>query len=469
MKKSILIITILIITTIILGICTGIFNITSFNKMDKITNVLLNNHFFNWYESQAQDEIENANKFAEERLEKKYHVFVNNIFVDIGYEWDGTLFVPIRTIGGSLNWLVNWIPELGVIQLVKGEEEANVDIVNFFGKAYVDLNRLETLLRLQEVNVHGGNIEIKSGNYISSKNISFNKLDKYDFYIDNMKMTDRAILYEGQKYIPSQIFALSFGKTFRYDVVNGHAYIENMRIDSIFVDGIAYSTIDSLKKIVDTGNCIFKYRNPLVNKSDLPSVIFKGPKEKVIALTFDDYLGDNVYPLLDVLKENDVKATFYIIGNSVKNNGDIIKAIVEQGHEIANHTWDHFNLHTLRDDEVRAQLISTQLVLQRYGGIKPTSFRPPGGYYDNKIVKMAEDIGLKTILWSLNSTDADTNNGPEIIKDTILKIAHPGSIVVMHMGRDSTIKALTTTIKELRGKGYNFVTISEIINDGKRE
>lgn len=465
-KKTVIAIFILLIIAVILGVSTGVLTTARFSRLHNITREILNSHYLNWYESRAQDEIANGNKFAKERLEKKYHVFVNGILVDIGYDWDGSLYVPIRTIGESLNWVVNWIPELGVIQLVKGEEEANVDIVNFFGKAYVDLYRLVNLLRLQEVNVHGGNIEIYD-NYKGLNSLSFNKLNRYSFYLDGMKMTDRAVLYEEQKYVPAKIFALCHGRIFRYDAVKGLAYIDNKQVKAIFVDGEAYSTLDNLQSVIDTGTEPFEFKKFQPDNSELPPAVFEGPGEKVVALTFDDYLGDKVYPLLEVLDRNNVKATFFIIGNSVENNSQLVKAIVQQGHEIANHTWDHFNIHTLSDDEIRAQLISTQLVLQRYGGTKATSFRPPGGYYDSKIIRMAWEVGLYTVLWSINSTDADSENGPAVIKNTIIKGIHPGAIVVMHMNRESTIEALTGTIKALRSKGYNFVTVSEILSDGE--
>jgi len=467
-RKTLIIISLLLITAVILVIFTGLLTAARLGFINNITGKILNSHYLNWYESRAREEIENGNRFAKERLEKRYHVFVNDIMVDIGYDWDGAVYVPIRTISESLNWLVNWIPELGMIQLVKGEEEAYVDIVNFFGKAYVDLHRLENLLRIREIRVHGGNIEIYDDNNDGIEIISFNKQKRYDFYINGMKMTDRAVEYEGKQYVPVQILAMSFGRIFRYDAVKGCAYIDNRRVESIYVDGEAYSTLDNLKKVVDTGGCLFEYKKFQADNSELTPVIFEGPNKKVAALTFDDYLGDRVYPLLDVLAKNNVKATFFIIGNSIEKYGDIVKAIVQQGHEIANHTWDHFNLHTLRDDEIRAQLISTQLALQQHGGIIAACFRPPGGYYDTKIVRITRDVGLYTVLWSLNSTDADLQNGPGVIKNAIVRSIHPGAIIVMHMNRESTIEALTAVIESLRKKGYDFVTVSEMISGGER-
>lgn len=426
------------------------------------TGEILSKTRFNWYEAKTQKEIENGNALAEERLKKKFYVFVNGIFLDVGYDWDGVIYVPIRSISESLNWQANWIADLGVIQLAKGEEEAYVDIVNFFGKGYVSLERLEELLRFERPMIRGGNIEIyHPGIRISS--IDIGRVKRLEFYMDGMKMTDRAVEYQGQQYIPSRIFAMSLGRVFRYDATQGIAYIDDNPIEAIFVDGDAYSTLEQLEDVVDTGGLAFEFRKLTSSDDQLMPVISKGPEEKVMVLTFDDYLGDKVWPLLDVLDRYGVKGTFFVIGNSIEANKELLKEISERGHELANHTWDHYNNHTLTDDEIRAQLISTQVLIHRYTGQKSRYFRPPGGYYDRNMVRIAQDIGLQTVLWSLNSTDADKKNSAGRIKGVVTQWAHPGAIVVMHLNRETTVEALPGIIETMKDRGYKFVTVSEII------
>ncbi|MBA1334900.1 MAG: Polysaccharide deacetylase family protein [Firmicutes bacterium] len=436
--------------------------VLTFSRFITQTGEILSKTRFNWYEAKTQKEIENGNALAEERLEKKFYVFVNGIFLDVGYDWDGVIYVPIRSISESLNWQANWIPDLGVIQLVKDEEEAYVDIVNFFGKGYVSLERLEELLKFEKPMIHGGNIEIyHPGVRIAS--IDIGRVRRLTFYMDGMKMTDRAIEYQGQQYIPSRIFAMSLGRVFRYDATQGLAYIDDNTIEGIFVDGDAYSTLEQLKNVEDTGELTFEFRNLTPSEDQLMPVISKGPEEKVMALTFDDYLGDKVWPLLDVLDRYGVKGTFFVIGNSIEANKELLMEISERGHELANHTWDHYNNHTLTDDEVRAQLISTQVLIHRYTGQKPRYFRPPGGYYDRNMVRIAQDIGLQTVLWSLNSTDADKKNSAGRIKGVVTQWAHPGAIVVMHLNRETTVDSLPGIIATMKDRGYRFVTVSEII------
>jgi peptidoglycan/xylan/chitin deacetylase (PgdA/CDA1 family) len=453
MKKTI---TILLIVTIA---CAGFITARKlFNEAGEV----LSGTRFNWYESKTQGEIEKGNKFAQERLSKKYHIFVNGIFVDIGYDWDGIIYVPIRNISDSLNWIVNWVPDLGMIQLIKDDQEAFVDIENFFGKGYVPLDRLEDLLSLDSVQIHGGNIEIRAGGGIH-QSIDSRKLPRFSFYINGMKMTDNAVQYRGQKLVPSRIFALSFGRVFRYDAIAGHSYIDGSRIHAVLVDGRAYSTLEHLMEFVDTGGTDFEFREFTPDTGQLLPVIEKGPEEKVVALTFDDYLGEKVYPLLDVLDEYDVKATFFVIGNSIEQNAGVLEELTKRGHQAANHTWDHYNNHTLTDDEIRAQLISTRLFTEKYGGQSAPFFRPPGGYYNDNMVRIAQNAGLQTVLWSLNSTDADPQNDAKHIKRVVTQWVHPGAIVTMHTGRDTTIEALPGIIENLRDRGYRFVTISEMV------
>lgn len=429
------------------------------------TGEILSATRFNWYETQTLHEIENGNKFAKERLEKKYHIFLNKILVDVGYEWNGEIYVPLRNISESLNWVTSWIPDLGVIRLAKGEEEAYMEIVNFFGKAYVELDRLENILRLQEVQMHGGNIEITSSAKINAiKSVDMKNITWQFLYVNEMKMTEKAAIYKGEYYVPVKIFAQSFGEVYRYNAEEGYVTVNYNVIDAIFIDGKAYALMDELKKIIDTGKAQFSFQENDKCKTEIEPIICRGPNQKVIALTFDDYLGEKVYPLLDVLDAHNVKATFFIIGNSVTKNKEVLKRMVSSGHEVANHTWDHMNNHTLTDDEVRAQVISTTLKIQQYSGKKNLFFRPPGAYYDQNMLKIVQDTGLKTVLWSISSMDASLEMDAQDIKDVVTRWAHPGAIVVMHTGKDKTIQAVSEIITKLSDRGYKFVTISEMVD-----
>lgn len=428
------------------------------NSDNELSNVLND-----WYENHNYETIEEANEFAEQRLSKKYKVYVNDVFVDIGYDWDGKLFVPLRSISESLNWVVNWIPEKGLIEIIKGDEQAYVDIVNLFGKAYLPIERLEILLSLHDVNIENYQINIRTS---TSEIVKVHIDKKLNFYIDDMKMTDEAVYYEDICYVPVKAFALSFASLYRYDAENHRIYVNNHEVNTIFVEGVPYAKVEDLKSFIDTGNHILssKEKESTLTKKDNHE-IFKGPNKKEIALTFDDFLGEEVYLLLDVLDQYGVKATFFIIGNCIEENKEVLKAVSDRGHLIENHTWNHLNTHSITPDEVRAELISTQIVIEKYSGKKPTYYRPPGGYYNQYMVDIAKDIGLTTVLWSLNSGDANFDSKAQKISDHVLQWTNGGTIIVMHTKRQSTIEALPNIIEQLLKKGYSFVTIDKMIGE----
>lgn len=417
--------------------------------------------FTNWHEIENMASIEEANDYAQKRLEKSFNIYLNKVLVDTGYDWDGKLFLPIRSLSESLNWVANWIPEKQMIQLVKGDKEAYVDVVNFFGKAYIDIDTLEHILTIDKVVTNTDNTYL-SKNDPDIYQLDIKETEGLNFYVNNMKMTNNAIEYKNHKYVPTKIFAMSLGRDFHYNAEEGYVTIDGKKVDSIFIQGIAYSTLVDIKTIVDISKYSFRFDNSNILSKEM-DVIFKGSNKKQIALTFDDYIDSEVLPLLDVLDNNKVKASFFIIGNTIETNKDILQEIHKRGHLIANHTWDHLNSYTITDDEFRAQLISTQLLIQKNIGITPLYYRPPGGYYNTKMLDIASEIGLTTAMWSLNSNDASFDSKPAHIIDAVLSNINPGSIIVMHTKRQSTIEALPDIIKSAKEKGYEFVKIDELV------
>jgi len=184
-------------------------------------------------------------------------------------------------------------------------------------------------------------------------------------------------------------------------------------------------------------------------------------QEKVVALTFDDG-PDPLYTgaLLDVLKEKNVKATFFVLGENAKKNPDLLKRISVEGHEVGNHGYSHsyttskFIRELDRTDEVIYQIIQQH-----------TSFyRPPGGIISKSIIEGVKDKGYILTLWSIDSSDW-RNPGPTRIVRNVVKSSFPGAIILLHDGgekREQTINALTSIIDQLKQQGYRFVTVSEL-------
>jgi peptidoglycan/xylan/chitin deacetylase (PgdA/CDA1 family) len=194
--------------------------------------------------------------------------------------------------------------------------------------------------------------------------------------------------------------------------------------------------------------------------------------DKVIALTVDDGpWPETTEQMLDIFKQNDVKATFFWIGKSLENSPEIARLVVAQGHAIGNHTWHHW--YDPMDAATAANEIDrTAKLIYETTGVKTTFFRPPGGVLNNGLVQYAKEQNYSVVMWSVTSADTDPRAQPEAFVNNVLKGATPGAIVLMHDGggdRSRTIKALPDMIAGLKKQGYRFVTIPELMEIQQNE
>ncbi|AFZ24632.1 putative xylanase/chitin deacetylase [Cylindrospermum stagnale PCC 7417] len=191
------------------------------------------------------------------------------------------------------------------------------------------------------------------------------------------------------------------------------------------------------------------------------------PNEKVIALTFDDGPSPkNTAQVLEILKKNNIKATFFVVGNMVQSFPQVAKKIVADGHVLGNHTWHHW--YRRMDTATAASEINrTADIIYKTTGVKTTLFRPPGGFLNNGLVDYAKSQKYAIMMWSEASGDAERRVPPAatMVKN-VLKSAKPGAIVLMHDGggnRSRTVKALPQVIAGLKSQGYRFVTVPELL------
>ncbi len=190
-------------------------------------------------------------------------------------------------------------------------------------------------------------------------------------------------------------------------------------------------------------------------------------KAKEIALTFDD----GPYPfytpvLLHVLERSRVPATFFVVGRSAQEFPELVTRIVESGDEIGNHTFNHYTLTALPDDEIASQIQSDGVFLEQFTGKPVTLFRPPHGRLNRHVVEIASELGYHTILWSDAANDVK-DIPPEVIITRVMSEASPGGIILLHSGQYRTIVALPDIIDGLRAQGYTFVTVSKLLEDGE--
>ena len=189
--------------------------------------------------------------------------------------------------------------------------------------------------------------------------------------------------------------------------------------------------------------------------------------EKVVALTFDDgphpkYTDE----ILDILSEYGVKATFFVIGKNVDENPGILKREVDEGHEIGNHTYDHSYMNSLNVSGVLSEIKNCESSVISAGGPKASLLRPPGGICSSKLKKQCGVSGYSIVLWSVDTRDWTRPSAQNII-NTVLNNVTSGDIILMHdyvSGKSNTPEALKSIIPALIDEGYNFVTVSELIN-----
>ncbi|MDZ8066478.1 MAG: polysaccharide deacetylase family protein [Nostoc sp. DedQUE08] len=188
--------------------------------------------------------------------------------------------------------------------------------------------------------------------------------------------------------------------------------------------------------------------------------------EKVIALSIDDGpWPKTTLEMLDILKQNDVKATFFWVGQALQANPDLAKREVAEGHAIGNHTWHHW-YRRMDEATAKSEIDRTADLIYKITGVKTSLFRPPGGFLNNGLAAYAKSQKDTVIMWSLTSADTDPHAKPQAFVNNVLKGAKPGFIVLMHDGggdRQRTVEALPQIISGLKQQGYRFVTIPELL------
>jgi peptidoglycan/xylan/chitin deacetylase (PgdA/CDA1 family) len=183
-----------------------------------------------------------------------------------------------------------------------------------------------------------------------------------------------------------------------------------------------------------------------------------------IAMTFDDGpSAENTPRLLEMLKQRNIKATFFLIGQNVASNPDLVRRILAEGHEIGNHSWTHPQLSKLSDQRVSSEITKTQDAIKDASGFTPTLLRPPYGAITPRQREWIENqFGLSIILWSVDPFDWK-RPGASVITQRILTQARPGAIILSHDIHKQTVDAMPATLDGLMRKGFKFLTVSQLI------
>ncbi len=186
--------------------------------------------------------------------------------------------------------------------------------------------------------------------------------------------------------------------------------------------------------------------------------------KKQVAISFDAAWGnDDTQTLIDILKEYDVPATFFVVGAWVDKYPESVKALSDAGHQIQNHSNTHPHMPQLSKTQMIDEIESCNKKIEAITGKCPTLLRPPYGDYDNALIEVMNELKMSTIQWDVDSLDWKENATPDSIFKRVTSKVKNGSIVLFHNDADHTPAALPNILKCLKDEGYEFVFISDLI------
>ena len=188
---------------------------------------------------------------------------------------------------------------------------------------------------------------------------------------------------------------------------------------------------------------------------------------KVLYLTFDaGYENGSTEKILDVLKAQQVPAAFFLVGNYMEKNADLVRRMVEEGHIVGNHTMHHYDMSKLTEQSAFAkELKDLEILFQEITGKEmPKFYRPPQGLYSGENLQMAKDLGYKTVFWSLAYVDWNNDDQPsrEEALGKLIPRTHPGAVVLLHSTSKTNAAVLEELIGKWREEGYTFGTVEEL-------
>lgn len=254
-------------------------------------------------------------------------------------------------------------------------------------------------------------------------------------------------------------FAVGFNERLRtHDVIvltNGNDQTEPSTLET-------YAQPASNPQFVLAGNGTVTAKRGTISGEIEPISVEAGAGPPTVALTFDDGPNPNTTaPIIDILDRAGIKATFFTVGRMVQRFPDLVKRELADGMAIGDHTFGHTRLTGLPADQVRDELQRTIEQLTPLGA-HITLMRPPGGSFDASTIEVAKSMGLRTVVWSVDSKDW-SKPGVDAIVHRVVDSVRPGSIILMHDGgpdRSQTVAALPRIIDELKARGYSFTAMT---------
>ena len=191
--------------------------------------------------------------------------------------------------------------------------------------------------------------------------------------------------------------------------------------------------------------------------------------EKVLYLTFDaGYENGCTAKILDTLKEKQVPAAFFLVGNYIRQSPDLVRRMVAEGHTVGNHTMHHYDMSRLSDKAAFSKELTDleALYKETVGQELPKYYRPPQGIYSEENLKMAQELGYQTVFWSLAYVDWNNDSQPtkEAAFAKLLPRTHNGAVVLLHSTSKTNAEILGELIDKWKAMGYRFGTLDELFS-----
>ncbi|GGA30719.1 delta-lactam-biosynthetic de-N-acetylase [Paenibacillus physcomitrellae] len=200
---------------------------------------------------------------------------------------------------------------------------------------------------------------------------------------------------------------------------------------------------------------------------DRNHAVFLGDtRQKEIYLTFDNgYENGYTKPILDTLKAKQVPAIFFVTGHYVKDQPELVKRMVAEGHLIGNHSWSHPDMSAISDGQIKTELERVRKAVAELTGVEKMEFvRPPRGIFSDRALKASNAAGYRSIFWSAAYKDWDVNDqhGAEYAYQKVMSQLHPGEVLLLHSVSKDNAAALARIIDDTRKQGYTFKALTEL-------
>lgn len=235
--------------------------------------------------------------------------------------------------------------------------------------------------------------------------------------------------------------------------------------------GVSASALDNTKigwgvqRVKDHKQPDLGKRNiELMNKYD--GIAMGNADSNKVYLTFDQgYEAGYTNKILDALKENDVKATFFVTAHYVNTASDIVQRMIDEGHIVGNHTVNHKSMPSISDDEIQKEVMDLHTVVYEKFGYEMKYTRPPKGEFSERTIAKTNSLGYKTVMWSLAYDDWDEKKQgrEEYGKQKIIDNVHNGAVILLHATSKDNSNILSDVIKQIKEMGYEFKSLDEFV------